>query len=170
MLADESLRRAGLVSATVIFRVQPTRLVVIAVLAFGILASLVTADDLGGGDPAVLMVVTGTQLTAFAALLLRALWWGVHLTDDGVRIVNLFRSVSLTWEEIASFEMDSFRLAGRPVAAVTTASGDRIRISSLAPVRPVLQEHDPDLERMLAQLNAEVARRHQAADPPSGPT
>ncbi|MCW2984709.1 MAG: hypothetical protein JWR63_2279 [Conexibacter sp.] len=86
---------------------------------------------------------------------------GVYIEDDGIRILNVFTSTRLRWNEIAGFEVRSYGLA-----RVTRVRGPAVAVFGIQQSALVAWRRLRDTEetRMIDDLNALVESRRLRRD------
>lgn len=150
-----------------LYRWKRTNVLVVFVCVVAATFFVATANDSPAGPD------TGSysEASGVAALLIAVLWlvlavrgWraGLLTTDSRVVVRNLFWTPSVTWEEIQNFEVVGHR--GVPdslVLGVRLRSGRVIRVSALGGENPsgLGRARRQALDRFIAELNEEVARR-----------
>jgi hypothetical protein len=134
---------------------------------------------LGAGVIAVVLIVYAIKLAAigkawpgipvllvmclpFIAFCLRMAITKVHVETDGVRIVNMTRTVFVRWEEIGKFSVGRHGLLPK-VGIAELRDGRQIGMWAIQGPNPVTRPNNRNAEHLIDGLNAELARHTSPA-------
>lgn len=117
---------------------------------------LVRASKPAATDIAVIAIVIGTLLGARATLS------AIIATREGIRVVNLFKNIKFTWNEIDSFDIGQFGLLPQ-VCRIHTKDGKIWRAIGIQEMNvSLLQSQDKrPARKIVEQLNQELADHTQ---------
>jgi hypothetical protein len=117
---------------------------------------LVRASKPAATDIAVIAIVIGTLLGARATLS------AIIATHEGIRVVNLFKNLNFTWNEIDSFDIGQSGLLPQ-VCRIHTKDGKKWRAIGIQEMNvSLLQSQDKrPARKIVEQLNQELADHTQ---------
>lgn len=97
-------------------------------------------------------------LIAFGAV--RLVRCGVIASEDGVRVLNQWRTTELRWDEI-----DLFEFGPRGMSSIRVNDGRTIAMNGIQQknITTILNKQDTPERRMIGELNALLAEHNQRA-------